>query len=237
MGRAAVLALDPGGQTTIEGREARGIRRAQAGQEPGAQRLEESLDLTLALGVVRPRMDQRDAELRAHQRQVLGAVVGPVVDVQPLRQSAAQDRLSQHRQKGGGVFGECEGGVGNDAGRIVEEGDEVGLAPSAPVRQDSGPVHRVAHPQLPGPGEGEAAPIALARVFRGLRHEAMAGEQAMHRRARQRQAVGYRRGLPGLADDQLHREARGALFGRQQRLDRRRGQGPGSAAVGARFGQ
>ena len=45
------------------------------------------------LWLIGPGVDECDAELGADQRQVLGAVVGAVVDVQPLREAAADQRV------------------------------------------------------------------------------------------------------------------------------------------------
>ena len=46
---------------------------------------------------------------------------------------------------------------GDDAGGVVDEGDEGALSPRSPVAE-LGPVHDIAHPQLAGVAEGEAAP-------------------------------------------------------------------------------
>src|SRR6266542_7172630 len=72
---------------------------------------------------------------------------------------AAQHRLLQHRQEGGGGLAEGEGGVGHHPRRVVDERDEVGLALLAGDR-DGGPVHHVAHPEIPGLLEDEA-PVVL----------------------------------------------------------------------------
>ena len=52
--------------------------------------------------------------------------------------------------------GEGEGGVGDDAGDVVDEGDQVGLA-AAPAVGDVGVVHDVAHPQFAGMAVGARA--------------------------------------------------------------------------------
>ena len=49
-------------------------------------------------------MDERDAELGAHERELLGAEVGPVVDEQACGEASAGDGLFEHGQEGGGVF-------------------------------------------------------------------------------------------------------------------------------------
>jgi hypothetical protein len=195
LGAVVVFPLDPGGQAAIERGEAGGILRRQTGEELGAHGSEEALDFALALGPVRAGLDQGDTELGAHQGQVLGAVIGPVVHIQALRQSAAQDGLAEHRQEGLGVLRQGKGGRGDDPGGIVDEGDQVGLTPGAITHRNARPVHDIAHPQLPGLGEGEAAPVAIARILLGPDHQAMAGEQPMHGGGRQRQVRGHLGGL------------------------------------------
>ena len=120
----------------------------------------------------------------------------------------------EHRQEGGGVLRQGKGGVGHDPGGIVDEGDQVGLALGTIAHQDARPVHHIAHPHLPGLGEGEAAPILIARVVLGFVHQAMAGQQAMHGGGRQRQFWGHLGALARLADDQLHRQLGVALLER-----------------------
>ena len=61
-------------------------------------------------------MDERDAELGAHERELLGAEVGPVVDEQACGEASAGDGVFEHGQECGGVFGEGEGGEGDDPG-------------------------------------------------------------------------------------------------------------------------
>ena len=57
---------------------------------------------------VGPCVDPDDAERGADQRELLGAVVGPVLDIQALRHAAADQRLLEHRQEGDGVLGARE---------------------------------------------------------------------------------------------------------------------------------
>jgi len=178
-------------------------------------------------------MDQGNPQFGTHQGQLLGAVIGAVVHIQALRQSAAQDRLLEHRQKGLGVLRQGKGGIRNDPGGIVDEGDQVGLAPDAPPYPDAWPVHHIAHPQLPGLGEGEAAAVVIAWVVLGLVHQAMAGEQPVHGGQWQRQIRGDLGRLARRADDQLHRQIGVVLLGRQQGFDHRGGQGTGLTAVSA----
>ena len=68
----------------------------------------------------------------ADQRHLLRAVVGAVVDIKPHRPAAAQDALLENLEEGGRGLGEVEGGVGDDAGGVVEQRDQVGLVLAAP---------------------------------------------------------------------------------------------------------
>ena len=89
----------------------------------------------------------------------------------------------------GGVFGEGEGGEGDDPGGIVDEGDEEGLSALAPVA-DLGSVHDVGHPQLAGVAEGESSPVGGDGVAGAFVEQAFAREQAVHGRGGKR--VGWR---------------------------------------------
>jgi hypothetical protein len=80
------------------------------------------------------------------ERELVGAERAAVVDEQATRGPAAEHRVLQHRQEGGGVLGEGEGGVGDDPRRVVDERDEVGLALLA-IDSDGRAVHHVAHPE------------------------------------------------------------------------------------------
>ena len=159
MGALVVLALDPGPQPAIEGVEALERRLGERREELHAHRAEPALLLALALWLIGPGVDEGDAELGADEREVVRAEGGAVVDVEPLGDAAAQDGLLEHGQEGGGVLGEREGGVGHDAGGVVEKRDEVGSCACACRRRDRGAVHDVAHPELVGLLEGEAAAV------------------------------------------------------------------------------
>ncbi len=76
--------------------------------------------------------------------------------------------------------------MGDDPRSIVEEGDQIGLATSSVADQDFGAVHDIAHPQLAGLLEGEAAPITLGACLARDVHQSMAHEQPMDGGGRQR---------------------------------------------------
>ena len=153
-------------------------------------------------------VDERDAELGAHEGELVRAVVGTVVDVEPQRKPAAGERALEHRQERGGALGEVEGGEGERAGGIVDEGHEEGLSASAPIA-DLRSVHDIAHPQLAGVAEGEASPVDGDGLAGAFVEKAFAREQPMHRRGSQRaldpalarradEGVDRERGLLGL---------------------------------------
>ena len=149
----------------------------------GAKGSEPAFDLALSGGLIRTGMDQGDAEPGADQGELAGPVACAVVDVEALGQPAADEGVPEHRQEGLGVLGGGEGGEGDDAGGVVDEGDEVGLAAATAV-PDLWPVHDVAHPQLAGVAEGEAAAVGAVR---GLSVEqALAAEQPVHGRGGER---------------------------------------------------
>src|ERR1700676_708197 len=123
-------------------------------------------------------------------------------DVQALRNATTHERLLEHGQEGLGVLGQRKRAVGHDAGGVVEEGDEIGLAPPVPRDGDAGSVHNIAHPQLAGVDEGEATPVLSTGGVLGTRlvHEASAAQQPVHGGRRQQQRRGCDTALLHFAD-------------------------------------
>ena len=155
------------------------------------------------------------------------AVVGTVVDVEPQRKPAAGERALEHRQERGGALGEVEGGEGEHAGGIVDEGHEEGLSASAPIA-DLRSVHDIAHPQLAGVAEGEASPVDGDGLAGAFVEKAFAREQPMHCRGSQR---ALDPALARCADEGVDRER--GLLGLQphEQLGDVGGQAAGPAAV------
>ena len=180
-------------------------------------------------------MDQSDAELGAHQGQLLGAEICSVVDKQTERQAAADQGLLEHRQEGDGVLAAGKGSVGDDAGGVVDEGDQVGLVTLA-ASADLGAVHDIAHPQLNGELEGKAAAVDAKRLVSAFAHEALAAEQTVHGGRRQTQVVGELAGADGAGDHLAHRPDWVFGLGGDQQLDHVGRQAARPAAVGGRLG-
>ena len=208
MGRLVVLALDPGPEAAVERLEAQGGIGVEAFEPGGAERPEEALDFPLSRWLPGASVDERDAELGAHEGELVRAVVGTVVDVEPQRKSPAGECALEHREERGGALGEVEGGEGEHAGGIVDEGHEEGLSASAPIA-DLRSVHDIAHPQLAGVAESEASPVDGDGLAGAFVEKAFAREQPMHRRGSQRaldpalarradEGVDRERGLLGL---------------------------------------
>ena len=174
-------------------------------------------------------MDERDAEFGAHERELPGAVVRPVVAIQPSRESPACDGLLEHGQARGGALGVREGGEGNHPGGVVDERDEEGLSAPAPVG-DLRPVHDIAHPQRAGVAVGEASPVGGDGGAGASVEQALAREQPVHRRGGER--VLDAAFLCG-ADEGFDRQC--GLLGLEcdEQLGDLGGQSPGLAAVGA----
>ena len=79
VGRLVVLALDPGPQGAVQRLKALGGLGGEVGEPGGAKRSEEAFDLSAPGGLIGPGMDERDAELGAHEGELLGAEVRAVV--------------------------------------------------------------------------------------------------------------------------------------------------------------
>ena len=227
MGRLVVLALDPGPEAAVERLEAQGGIGVEAFEPGGAERSEEALDFPLSRWLPGASVDERDAELGAHEGELVRAVVGTVVDVEPQRKSPAGECALEHRQERGGALGEVEGGEGEHAGGIVDEGHEEGLSASAPIA-DLRSVHDIAHPQLAGVAEGEASPVDGDGLAGAFVEKAFAREQPMHRGGSQR---ALDPALARRADEGVDRER--GLLGLQphEQLGDIGGQAAGPAAV------
>jgi len=76
-----ILALEPAAEAAVQRREARRVFGRKAPDQLRADGAEEAFDFTLPLRTSRLGVDQRDAELGADEREVVGAVVRSVVDV------------------------------------------------------------------------------------------------------------------------------------------------------------
>ena len=220
MGRLVVLALDPGPEAAVERLEAQGGIGVEAFEPGGAERSEEPLDFPLSRWLPGASVDERNPELGAHEGELVRAVVGTVIDVKSQRQAPAGERALEHRQERGGALGEVEGGEGEHAGGIVDEGHEEGLSAPAPIA-DLRSVHDIAHPQLAGVAEGEASPVDGDGLAGAFVEKAFAREQPMHRRGSQRaldpalarradEGVDRERGLLGLQPHEQLRRYRGA---------------------------
>ena len=191
-----ILALDPGPEAAVERLQAVQGLSIEVVEPAGAKRPEVTLYLALPRWLIGPGMDERDAKLCADQDELTGAVGGAIVDVEALGQPAADKGVLEHGQEGLNVLGGGEGGEGDDAGGVVDEGNEVGLAPAS-AEPNLGPVHDVAHPQLAGVAEGEAAAVGAVRGL--LVEQAPAAEEPMHGRGGER-VIGA--ALAGSLDDE-----------------------------------
>ena len=105
MGRLVVLALDPGPEAAVERLGAQGGIGVEAFEPGGAKRPEEALDFPLSRWLLGASVDERDAELGAHEGELVRAVVGTVVDVEPQRKGIISQ--SHNFTGGGGSVATC----------------------------------------------------------------------------------------------------------------------------------
>jgi hypothetical protein len=122
--RFVVDQFDPGLERGVEVLEGREFRRLDLGQELGAHRAEEALDLAAGVGGIRGRVDLADAEGGAGGGELSRDVDLAVVDVERLGEAAAQDRHLEDPFEPGQVLFEEELAVGDQPGVVVDEGEE-----------------------------------------------------------------------------------------------------------------
>ena len=224
-----ILPLDPGPEAAVERLQAVDVI-AEVAKPAGPKGAEEALDLTLSRWLERSCVNQRNAEPGADQGEMTGAVGASVVDVQAGREAAPDQRVLEHRQERRSVLRHGEGGERDDAGGVVDEGDQVGLAPGSAV-PDLGSVHDVAHPHLAGMPEGEAA--AIRPVGRLLVEQALAAEEAVHGGRGERVVDTL---LLDLLDDGANRQCVVLGLQRDEALGDLGRQPPGLPPVGAGLG-
>ncbi len=234
--RRVVLALDPGPEAAVERVERAEVGGAERRQEAHAHRTEEALLFPFAGGLIGARVDERDAQPRAHQREMMGAEGGAVVDVEAQRDPAAHHRLAEDQQEGHGALREREGRVRDDARRVVDHADEIGLLLAATRDDDGGPVHDVAHPQLAGALVGEVPAILRRRVLGLLVHHPGARQHAVHGGRRKLDRAGLLALLLHLGDDHRHRVGAMLVLHLDELVDHRLRDGVRRAEVPARLG-
>ncbi len=155
-------------------------------------------------------------------------------DVEALGNPAAEQGPLEDRQEGRDRFAAREGRVGNHAGGIVKQRDQVGLvAPAIVGVEHRRPVHDVAHPELVGGVVTEAAAVLARRPVARARHQAVATEEAMDGRRRERHVGGDALlGARG-GDDERHAVGRVRLLQRAERVGDGLRQRAGVPVVGA----
>ena len=82
VGGVVILAFDPRPESAVDRVEAAGVGGAEQGQELSPAGPKKTLYFPLPSWLIGSRMDKTDAELGAHQREMPGAVVRAVVDIQ-----------------------------------------------------------------------------------------------------------------------------------------------------------
>ena len=101
-------------------------------------------------------MDEDGAEADADGGEFLGGVVGAVVHIDGLGHAAFVEGGLEGVDEAGGVVGRVKGAVGDDAGGVVDEADEIGLDGfAAQAGVQIGAVEGVGLPEVVGVGFGK----------------------------------------------------------------------------------
>jgi hypothetical protein len=147
---AMVDNLDPGQERFIELGKSGDGGEGKFGKKVGLDELEEALDLAAALGVVGSAEDALDAQGSADGVQVLGGVDFGLVDVDGQGAAVAEDGALEAVLQAGELLVPVELGVGDEAGVIIEEGEEKNLALVLGIGRIGkvGAVHGIALPQV-----------------------------------------------------------------------------------------
>ncbi len=222
MGAGVVLALDPGVKPAVHGFEVAGVPVLEPLQDAAPDSPEPAFDLSLSRRLPGPRMDQDDAEPGADERQVPGAEIRTVIDVEFSGIAPLQQGKLEHRQEGGGVLREREGRMRDDSRAVIYERQEIRLAPPPVPVAALRAVHDVRHPEIARVRVLEAPPV-LRRRSVVIPHQPFAGQEAVNGRGRQGHVRGDVAVLPDPGDGVADAE-RGVLplHGDQRlgRLDR-----------------
>ena len=151
--------LDPGQEGLVELGEGGDGGMREFGQEVGLDELEEAFDLAPAFGIVGGAEDALDAQGGADRVEVLGGVDLALVYVDGEGPAVAQDGALEAVFQAGELLVPVELGVRDEAGVVVEEGEEEGLALLIGVGRvgEVGAVHRIPLPQVAEVSALEAA--------------------------------------------------------------------------------
>jgi hypothetical protein len=169
------------------------------------------------------------------EARYVDSVSGHRIDVESFGNAAAQDGLLENGQEGSSVLGESEGGEGNEAGGVIEQGDQVSLAFALVLDKDGGPVHHVTHPELVGFVEGEAPAVFGGGLGGSLVHEAVAGKQAVHGGRSEVERFGQLSDSLSLIDDQGDGESEVVLLDAAEKVSYLLRDGPGLAPIASRL--
>lgn len=140
------------------------------GEELVADGAEEAFDFALCSSVAHGSMDENGAESAADLGELFGGVVRSVVGVNSFGDAAFEEGILETTDEVEGVVFVIEAGIGDDAGGVVDEGDEkdfagrmlrgIGFAAEAKI----GTVKGVNLPKVVGVGFGKSE-ATLGGVF------------------------------------------------------------------------
>lgn len=118
--------FDPAGELVVEFFERADVVEV-AGEELVAEGAEEAFDFALGGSVAHGGVDEDSAESGADLAELFGGVVGAVVGVDGLGDASFVEGVLEAIDEVFGVVGVVEAGIGDDAGGVVDKGDEEDL--------------------------------------------------------------------------------------------------------------
>jgi hypothetical protein len=158
-----VIAFDPSEEEAVEVTQIGERLLIESREESGADVTKPAFEFGAALGLVGTCMEELKAEVSGEGQERARAEDTAVVEVKASRETSLQESLLEAVLEGGEVLLVVELGVADEAGVIVEDGDEEGFSTLAVGLGDGGAVHDVALPAIAGEVEFEGAVIGTGR--------------------------------------------------------------------------
>jgi hypothetical protein len=112
--------------------------------------VDDAFDFAFAPGAVGLVMEEADAEVGTDDVGVFANEGGAVVDIEFVREASTEDGFFEGVVEGLGAFPKVVGGIGEEAGVVVDDDGEVGGEELAVGTDELGSGAEVGHPEVVG---------------------------------------------------------------------------------------